>query len=495
MRILLINPPLFVPKEIGLQSLDVEIPLGILNIASVIQKNYYFVRILDCIGHEKVNIKKVKNYVRLGLSWEEIRKYIKKFNPDIVGISYKPAQFYSVTKTAKIVKEILPNTVVVIGGIGPTIKPKDFLNEHVDFIVRGEGERAFLELVNAIFHKKDYEKISGLFFYDQKSNLIDNGIVHIDNLNALPFPAYHLINMENYFKLYKKLPSRYSLKKRVVSIITSRGCPFDCFFCSVHLINGYIWRAYDTKYLIEQIKYLKYNYKIKNMHFEDDNLTLNKKRFQILLDELIKERLKINWDTPNGVRLDFLDEIIIKKAKLAGCKALTIAPESGSQRVIDEIINKKLKIKDAVKIAKLCKKFGIFLYVYFVVGLPGEKKEDIRKTLEFAYYIHKKYNIIPIIFLANPFYGTKLYEICKKNNFLVREPESDDIIKGSHPRYGGLIRTKDFNPEYLKKEISNFYKKIIFLQFTKPIFLLRIILFSPSDFIRKLKKLLNFSSL
>ena len=164
--------------------------------------------------------------------------------------------------------------------------------------------------------KKNIEDINGLVYKKGPAIIKNKPRAFIADLDSLPIPAYHLIELERYFHLFKSGygTRQHMISPRCISVITSRGCPFNCCFCSIHLHIGKIWRANSAEYVLNHLQMLKDKYNVKQIRFEDDNLTLDKKRFERILDGMISKKLDFVWDTPNGVRADCLDENLIKKA-------------------------------------------------------------------------------------------------------------------------------------------------------------------------------------
>jgi magnesium-protoporphyrin IX monomethyl ester (oxidative) cyclase len=324
---------------------------------------------------------------------------------------------------------------------------------------------------------------------------INNPRSYISNLDELPFPAYHLINLENYFILKKKgfvgRPVwRYPGSERSASIITSRGCPFNCIFCSVHLHMGYRWRFNSSEYVLKHLELLTSKYKIKHIHFEDDNLTLSAQRFQEIIDGLLQRKIKITWDTTNGVRADTITKELLKKSWDSGCVYIVLGAESGDPRVLSEIIKKELDLTKVIKVAGWCKEVGLDTTVFFIIGFPGETVADMKKTVQFALKLMKDYEVWPTIFLATPLIGTELYNICLKKGYLRKELSGDNLAMS----VGGggeesLIKTEDFGPEEISAVIKQFMVgyKIVFLHH-----LLLFLLKNPSAWPEFIKKLCLF---
>jgi radical SAM superfamily enzyme YgiQ (UPF0313 family) len=205
-------------------------------------------------------------------------------------------------------------------------------------------------------------------------------------------------------------------------------------------------------------------YGVEFIHFDDDNLTLNPKRFEDILDGLAAKNIHFEWDTPNGVRADTLSRQLLEKIKASGVSELRIAIESGVQEVLDKVVKKSLDIEKAIQVAKDCFEMGIPLSAFYVIGMPGERKPDIQQTLNLAYRLMKEYNVTPHVNIANPLIGTELYETAKAKGYLVDEDYTKGFIFGT-----GRIKTEEFSPEDLKQMSTEFYKKVKKLYMVKMI--------------------------
>jgi radical SAM superfamily enzyme YgiQ (UPF0313 family) len=208
---------------------------------------------------------------------------------------------------------------------------------------------------------------------------------------------------------------------------------------------------------------------------------------------MIKNKFDFTWDAPNGIRADTLDETLIRKSKKAGCIRMVIAPESGDQDTVDNIIGKHLDLNKVVEAARLCKKYKIPLHAFYVIGFPGETKEKIRKTLDFAAMLMDKFDVIPAFMMANPLFGTRLYEECKEKGYLTKDISPEDIMLGSIVGAEGLIKTPDFTPEYLKKVLQKFYQKALLKNFLKPRYVIEKLIEDPHRSLERAIKLFRLS--
>ena len=447
MRICLINPPRIQSKLWGKPS--VFQPLDIAYVAAVLEKEHE-IHVIDAPNEgwrilEEIDGKKY----RQGLTNKEIATRIKQWAPDVVGVTIpfsgwcRPAY-----EVASIAKEVDKDVTTVLNGLHPSARPDDCLaHPNIDFTVIGEPEQTMFELMDALEQGKPagLKKVKGIGFKQNGENIFTVARPPIQNLDSLPFPARHLLPMDEYFAAVKENPLRGEISKRWAVMITSRGCPNNCIFCSVHVVNGRQWRSRSPSNVVDEIEQLVQTYRIKQIDFNDDNITLDKERMEAICKLIVKRGIDIEWFNPTGVRADTLDENLLIKMKESGCKKLRVAPESGVQRVVNQIIKKKQNLKDVENAVILCKKVGIKVGCFFVIGFIGETKEEMEETINFAYKL-KRLGADSFVFsIATPLYGTELYEQAKSGGFL-RECFNDEALSEGGP----LIETPEFTADDLR---------------------------------------------
>lgn len=463
MKILLLRPPFrYLP---GAAKPSIGFPVGLLQIASVLEKNHFSVELLDA----QMNVRSpflvdADGNGHMGLPWDALSRTIEERKPDIVGITCPfTTQIGNAIKTAEIARKAAPETVTVVGGNHPTARPEDFFRKTaaVDLVCIAEGEYTMRDIAEAVRRGNRATGIPGTAERDGDGGRSNPPRDHIGNLDELPLPAYHLVDMEAYFHLYKHgfndRPIGHGKdSERAVSVITSRGCPFDCVFCSIHLHLGRKWRAHSVEYVRMHIEYLISKYGIRHIHFEDDNISANVKRFKGLLEAFQNLGNVFSWDTPNGVRVDTLSKEILRDCKRSGCVYLVFGVESGNQSVLDRIVGKKLDLDTVTKAAAWCREISLDAMSFFVIGFPGETRRDMKDTVDFALRLQREYDVNPGLFVATPLPGTRLERICIEKGLLESEPSPDILAKITQ---GAVILDGDtFSAEDVREMRDKFLK-------------------------------------
>jgi anaerobic magnesium-protoporphyrin IX monomethyl ester cyclase len=461
MKVFLINPPqTFYP---GSDQPAGNLPLGLMYIAAVLEESSYKTEILDAFLTDDAFVQDGKT-ISVGLSNEKIKAQIKNRKPDIVGIAGPfTCQIEHSLRISSLAKEVDPSILTVVGGPHVTVVPKGFLEEakNVDIAVIGEGEYAMRDIAECFQGKKRLEDILGIAYRKNGEIKVNSPRPFIRDLDILPYPAYDHVNMEQYLNP-KKIGYR-SFRDRAISMITSRGCPFNCCFCSVHLHMGKGFRAHSEKYVLSHIEFVVDAFKVKNIFFEDDNLTFDIPRFEAICDGLISRKIKIGWETPNGVRADCLNLDLLKKMKKSGCNSVFFGVESGDQQVLDNVICKSLDLNRVVEVARLCRNIGLKTGGFYIIGFPGETKENMQRTVNFALGLKRDYDVGMHLFVATPSFGTRLYEQCKAKGYIKEDLAWNSFAEARQPKGVPLISTEDFTSEEVKEIASKAlaeYKKL-----------------------------------
>ncbi len=422
-KTILFIPPAFTAKNgIDINPLP---PLGLGYLAAVLERQGIEVKIYDSLvegwdRREDIN----ENTIRIGSSFREIEKVISDFGPDILGVNCLfTKQRENAHKIFAITKRMNKDIVTVAGGAHPTVLPELVLSDpNVDYVVLGEGESTIIDLISVIEGKKNISELDGIGFRENGNIRIIPKTKFIENLDGIPQPARHLLNMDRYFVL--KMSHGKRKKKRFSPIITSRGCPARCTFCSAYRVWGRKFRYRSPENIVQEMKLLKEKYGIEELMFEDDNLTMDVKRAEKIFDLMIENKLNFSWDTPNGVAAYVLTEDLLYKMKKSGCYKLNLAVESGNQEVLSKIIKKPLDLEKIKSLIRLAKDIGLDVGIYLIMGMPGETKEQMMDSFRFAKEM-KIYD--PFISIATPYPGTELYDLCVQKGYLKDNFSLDDL--------------------------------------------------------------------
>ena len=454
-KILLLFPPAYTIKST--RDINPLPPIGIGMLAAVLEKKKYDVQILDCLirGWDQEEESPVnKDIVRVGLTDQQITEYIKEYKPDVVGVSCMFSVQHKVyPKVFAAIKAANPEIQTVAGGAHVTVCSKEVLEDpNCDYIIAGEGEESLVDFLDSLQGRKSFESVDGLGWKHENSKHIINPKLHwIEELDSLPFPAYHLLGLEQYFGLEASHGIRHA--KEFAPIVTSRGCPAKCTFCSANKMFGYKFRTRSAQNVLDELWYLKNTYGIKEIMFEDDNVTANRKHATELFQKMIDQKIDLRWDTPNGVGMWTLTEDLIDLMKEAGCFKINFPIESGDQEILKNVIKKPLDLKRTKDLFKRCREIGLDYGTFLVVGMPGEKIEDIWTSFEFCAEVG---SYSPHTSVATPYPGTELFEQCKENDYFSREYALDGLFISSF-----MLKTPDWSEEDLRKVLlkGKFYLK------------------------------------
>lgn len=391
MRILLINPS---QKNVyGTPIKPSYAPLGLLYIAACLEKEGHKLEFLDFDNDD--------------LDKNKFGKYVLNFKPNIIGLTATTSTIKHTKKLAEDIKKIL-DIPIIVGGIHATIEPEDVLKcKAIDFAIIGEGEITITELINKLQeNNSEFHKVKGISYRDNNGKIIlTKPRPLIENLDFLPLPARHLLKNE--------YTPPDALKTPVASIFTSRGCPGRCTYCCTKNIFGQKLRFRSVKNIVDEIEFLL-NKKIKEIHIMDDNFTVWKERVLKFRDEIIKRGIKTTFVFSNGLRADKIDEDILKALKDIGVLSVGFGVESGNQKILDNI-KKDINLDTVREAYKLSKKFGFETWGFFIVGLPGETKETVRDTIEFAKEIDPDFAKFLIL---KPYPGSEVFERLNKENLI-----------------------------------------------------------------------------
>lgn len=414
------------------------LPLNLLNLGSYLNSKGVTCDVEDLGMFDFNDWIRDGNRKRCGKSNSQIKKIVLEKKPILIGLSCMYSRhFQDIVNLATFIKKINPKIKIVTGGNHASSFAKWIAGMGIfDYVVVGEGEETLLELSQHLIDKKqDVSEIKGLVYKKGKKIIENQRRLLIWDLNKLPPLDYSLVDVKKYAALSKE--SVYLMRTPVLGIMSSRGCPGDCVFCTVRAVWGKTWRGKNAVVTVDEIELLHKTYGINEISFLDDSAAVNKKRWGEICDEIIRRKLDIKWTTPNGIAHWTLDKRLIKKMKKAGCYRITFGIESGNQD-IRKYIHKTHSLTQAVNLIRYANKIGMWTICTHILGFPYETKEQIMDTINFAKHSGTDF---AAFFTLNPQPTSLVYEDFKKEGLL----NFDDIFK-----------TKTFN----QKKYQEMYKML-----------------------------------
>lgn len=371
------------------------IPLGILSLATILKNKSYNVKIID------LDYLYLKKSIEIGQTYDEdienISSYILDRSPDVVDFYTMCNSYHTSIMIAKKLKERNPSIKIMFGGPQASLTAEKSMLAFpwIDVIGIGEGENTIEDIVDALCTDKGFDNIKGVAYRKEGEIICNSELNLIADLDELPFIDYSLINMEDI---------------NAVPLDVGRGCPFGCTYCSTKTFWKRAFRLKSSQRILSEIKYMIDNYNIKNFDFVHDLFTANKVKVIEVCDLVIEENLKIKWGC--SARIDTLDEEVISKMAQAGCYAIFLGIETGSQRM-QKLINKNLKLHKVYEVIDILKKYNIEVTASFIYGFPNETFQDIEDTLNLINNLNGR-NVNHLqLHLLSVLPGTELLSIVK----------------------------------------------------------------------------------
>ena len=429
-------------------------PMGLAQLAAVLEKNGHYVSIIDA------------NVLRLPP--EEILPLAA--DADVVGLTAMTPTISAALDIARHLKQENPDRRIILGGTHATLLPEETIKAcpEIDIVVRGEGEENTLELLSALEENGSLADIHSVTYRRDGKIMSTPAVASTVDVDSLPFLAYHLLP----WREYKPHPP-HGRALPFAAIITSRGCPYNCSYCSKPVF-GRQFRGQSPARVVDEIEYLVKDFGIREMAFYDDVFTLDKKRAYEIADEIIKRGVEIQWTCESRVNL--IDMELLWKMKQAGCYSIAYGIESGSQEILD-VMDKGISLKQIDDAVRWTRQAGIQTIGYFMVGAPGETPETIQRTIDFAKELKLDFAQFSI---TTPFPGTKLYDLYRKGREEQEIHWESFVYAGSNHDTSPVFESSQLSRE----DIQNWARKAY-----------REFYLNPSYPLRRLMKIRSFGDL
>ncbi|MFH1305023.1 MAG: radical SAM protein [Candidatus Omnitrophota bacterium] len=478
-KILLLNPQFDV---FGHKLIRASFPLGLCYLGTALRNRGYDVRVIDAFI-EDVQKRKLaeKNIMRVGARREHIEDMIRDFMPDVLGISCNfHTQFAAAMEIAETAKTRCGVKQVIMGGsYASAVSDRVMKLPFVDYVIIGEGEKTFERLLHNIFEGTPTEtaRLDGIAYRSGEGKICINPKSDFLRPEEFIIPDRDFLPVEKYIKMNRP-HSILTKGKRVLEMLTSRGCDSSCTFCLTNKTQGH-FRGASPENVIKELKLLKEKYDIDEVQFIDDNLTSDKERAEKIFGMMRDIRMNLNWCAPNGISLATLDEGLIKLMKQSGCYMVVLPIESGSQRVVTHLMKKPLVLDKVRPVVGHLRKHGVSVEAFLVIGMPGETFSDIKKTFDLVFDLgifraHFNY--------AMPIPSTGLYaesQRLKKRGPRLPDGISERVDDVAAERYFDyrvpVISTNEWTNLELKKYVSGKIRN----------FYLRYLIFRPQLFIKE----------
>jgi magnesium-protoporphyrin IX monomethyl ester (oxidative) cyclase len=431
MNIVLIHPYITVRDT----NIYLSEPLGLVSLATYLRqvlRDEIHISILDLYAMGAEAPKQQGDlYVKGVHDKTVIHKELKKNQPDLIGIGCCFSGYFAeAVEVAEMAKELYPSVPIVIGGAHATLEAQSILHEYscIDYIVCHEGEITLEHLVRALRGEMSLAAVDGLCFRNAENTVVMNPHREfIEDLDRLPIPDRAFIDMEHYMRTNHK-QFNFSRKKPIATIMTSRGCPYQCVFCCSKNLWRRRWRPRSIDNVVKEIEMLVSDYGIREFCILDDQFILKKDRIYAFCDYFIDRNLDIAFSNIAGLSIWLVDdEQLLVKMRQAGFYKLTMPVESGNAETI-KFIRKNVDLDQVSRLVRKANTLGYWTGAFFIIGFPYETREQIMETVAFAYSSQLDF---AHFFVAQPYLGTELYDIYHKEQLLEKESMKGSFIFGA----------------------------------------------------------------
>ena len=449
MKVVLISPQVTRPREFDHTRVRVSpfFPLGIAYLAAAITQAGHDVLVRDYLINyfDEVGTPYGDSMVRYGASDERIVEDLRDTRADVVGISCLfSAQEFDACVLCRLAREALPEAFVVMGGAHAGVSSMELMGNipELNGVILGEGEDSTVELLSALAQGGDLSSVDGLVWRTEDGRVYrQEKTRYIETLDTLPMPARYLFDMDLYFEKGKghNVPEA----EPCAQIITSRGCPYRCAFCALRNHWGKRQRMRSAINVLEEIRFLVAKYGIREIHFEDDNLTSDKRRALEIFWGMRDANWGLKWAAPTGLAVATLDEELLIAMKESGCYSVSLGIESGDQEVLTKLMHKPVRLERVPDVVRMARECGLLVKGFFMLGYPGETKETMRRTIDFACSLDLDWSFF---FIATPLPHTEMWETCVKKGYF--DPSDFDPVTSL---LKGQIHTPEFTPQEVEE--------------------------------------------
>lgn len=379
-----------------------------------------------------------------GLSYQDLAKIIKDNSPDVIGLTCSTPNFFRAIELAQIARKN-SNAKIVLGGVHASALPEFIIETYsdlIDCLVRGEGEITMLELIKAYQKNSGLEAIKGIVYKKDNKIIANEPRPFIEDLDSVPFPARDLIPQKLFWPNLHN--SRY---KNCLSILTSRGCPFNCSFCAARIISGRKYRMHSVDYVLEEMEMLKKDYNAQQLLITDDTFTINHERLEEICRGMIKKGLGLKWFC--FAQVNTVNKEILKLMKQAGCYNIGFGVESADEEILKKM-GKPIKPEQALKTIRTANEIGLKTQAFYIFGTPGETKEQMERTIKFA----KRVNSTLVFFnMLVPYPGTREFQYFFSSIPLNKIEWKNFVAVGENC----VLKNSDISPEKIEKLMARAY--------------------------------------
>jgi anaerobic magnesium-protoporphyrin IX monomethyl ester cyclase len=391
---------------------------------------------------------------------EKAFQAVREHQPELVGFTCSSSSFPFVRKSAAYIKASFPNLKIIVGGMHPTLFPKEILENcsFIDYIAIGEADNTFVTLCDRLEKNESDTIIPGIAHRTRDGKIVIGERPElIKNLDELPMPAWQDISINNYHFDYSGWlnPKKHQIDI-VAPILTSRCCPFDCNFCAFNTLMGRGFRYHSPKRVVDEIERLHTQFGVNYFEFIDDNIGIKKSRLIAICNEILKRNLDIQFTSMSGLHIATLDKEIIDALCDAGYLHAILPVEHASDFIRNKVIGKKLSRDKIFEVTELFKKKGIITRAFFIIGFPEETEETIKETIQMIKELELD---LVNVFNLIPFPGTRLFQQCLEHQLFLNQVDTNALWKGELG-----LDTSDRNGFYLKPFAMSMEKLIAYRQ-------------------------------